>query len=143
MRPSKAKIVTQKDRVQQHPAECQALLDGAMQGLKYSFLEPDKTTDIHLEMVKEYDSASNDRKFVKFGVLINTATSLAPYLQKFGLGHLEERLVAATQDKIARYIGVKTRQDPAALYTNQFAGRVNLTSDEWTTVAASVKEYTL
>jgi hypothetical protein len=136
-------IITTKDRVQKDPAQCQDLLDGAMEGLKYSFLEPDKTTDIHLEMVKEYDKASNDREFVKFGVLINTATSLAPYLEKTGLGHLEERLVASTQDKIAKYIGVKATQSPAALYTNQFAGKVNLTADQWNAVTASVKQYML
>ena len=136
-------IITQKDRVQKDPAQCQALIDGAMAGLKYSFLDPDKTTDIHLELVKEYDSASNDLKFVKYGVLINTATSLAPYLEKTGLGHLEERLVSATQDKIAKYIGVKSSQDPNALYTNRFTGNVTLTPDEWKSVAASVKEYTL
>lgn len=136
-------IITQKERVQKEPAQCQALLDGAMAGLKYSFLEPDKTTDIHLDTVKEYDSASVDKKFVKYGVLINTATSLAPYLEKTGLGHLEERLVVATQDKIAKYIGVKATQSPEALYTNQFTGKVSLTPAEWQTVAASVKEYML
>jgi hypothetical protein len=136
-------IITTKDRVAKAPAQCQAMLDGAMQGLKYSFLEPDKTADIHLEMVKEYDSASTDKKFVKYGVLINTATCLAPYLEKSGLGHMEEGLVAATQDKIAQYIGVKATQAPAALYTNQFTGKVNLTPAEWRTVEASVKEYTL
>jgi NitT/TauT family transport system substrate-binding protein len=136
-------IITQKDRVQKDPAQCQALVDGAMEGLKYSFLEPDKTTDIHLQMVKEYDSASTDRNFVKYGVLINTATSLAPYLEKSGLGYMEERLVAATQDKIAKYIGVKATQVPAALYTNQFAGKVNLTPAEWKAVRESVQEYAL
>jgi NitT/TauT family transport system substrate-binding protein len=136
-------IITQKDRVQKNPAQCQALLDGAMEGLKYSFLYPDKTTDIHLEMVKEYDSASSDQKFVKYGVLINTATSLAPYLEKTGLGHLEERLVVATQDKVAKYIGVKNTLNPDELYTNSFAGKVNLTPEEWKSVALSVKEYML
>jgi NitT/TauT family transport system substrate-binding protein len=136
-------IVTQKDRVRKDPAQCQALIDGAMEGLKFSFLEPDKTTDIHLGVVKEYDSASTDRNFVKYGVLINTATSLAPYLESSGLGHMEERLVAATQDKIAKYLGVKATQPPSALYTNQFAGKVNLTAAEWKTVQDSVKEYAL
>ncbi len=136
-------IIVHKDRVSKNPAQCRALIDGAMEGLKYSFLDPEKTTDIHLEMVKEYDKASNDRKFVKYGVLINTATSMAPYLEKSGLGHMEERLVNATQDKIIKYIGVKSAQPTAALYTNQFTGKVNLTPAEWKTVSASVKEYAL
>ncbi len=136
-------IIVHKDRVSKNPAQCQALIDGAMEGLKYSFLDPEKTTDIHLEMVKEYDKASNDRKFVKYGVLINTATSMAPYLEKSGLGHMEERLVSATQDKIVKYIGVKLAQPTAALYTNQFTGKVNLTPSEWKTVSASVKQYAL
>jgi len=136
-------IITHRDRVKNNPEQCQALVDGAMEGLKYSFLEPEKTTDIHLDMVKEYDSASTDRNFVKYGVLINTATSLAPYLDQYGLGYMENGRVAGTQDKIAKYMGVKAPQDPAALYTNSFAGKVTLTPTEWQTVRASVKEYAL
>jgi NitT/TauT family transport system substrate-binding protein len=136
-------IITQRDRVQKEPEKCQAIIDGVMAGLKYSFLEPEKTTDIHLEMVKEYESASTDRKFINYGVLINTAMSLAPYLADTGLGHLEEKLVSGTQDKIVKYLGVKALQAPRALYTNQFTGKVKLTSGEWDSVRASVKDYAL
>ena len=136
-------IITHRDRLKNNPEQVQALVDGALEGLKYSFLDPEKTTDIHLEMVKEYDGASSDRSFVKYGVLINTATSLAPYLEQQGLGYMENKLVAATQDKIVKYLGVKAEQDPSALYTNQFAGRVKLTPAEWKTVQDSVKEYAL
>jgi NitT/TauT family transport system substrate-binding protein len=136
-------IITHRDRLKNNPEQVQALVDGALEGLKYSFLDPEKTTDIHLEMVKEYDGASSDRSFVKYGVLINTATSLAPYLEQQGLGYMENKLVAATQDKIVKYLGVKAEQDPSALYTNQFAGRVKLTAAEWKTVQESVKEYAL
>jgi NitT/TauT family transport system substrate-binding protein len=136
-------IITHRDRLKNNPEQVQALVDGALEGLKYSFLDPEKTTDIHLEMVKEYDGASSDRSFVKYGVLINTATSLAPYLEQQGLGYMENKLVAATQDKIVKYLGVKAEQDPSALYTNQFAGRVKLTPSEWKTVQESVKEYAL
>jgi ABC-type nitrate/sulfonate/bicarbonate transport system substrate-binding protein len=136
-------IITHRDRLKNNPEQVQALVDGALEGLKYSFLDPEKTTDIHLEMVKEYDGASSDRNFVKYGVLINTATSLAPYLEQQGLGYMENKLVAATQDKIVKYLGVKAEQDPSALYTNQFAGRVKLTPAEWKTVQESVKEYAL
>ena len=136
-------IITQKERIQKNPEQCQALVDGAMEGLKYSFLQPDKTTDIHLDMVKEYENASSDRNFIKYGVLINTATSLAPYLEQTGLGHMEDRLVAATQDKIVKYLGVKAAQAPGDLYTNRFAGKVTLTPAEWKAVRESVKEYAL
>jgi NitT/TauT family transport system substrate-binding protein len=136
-------IITRRDRVQSNPDQCHALVDGAMEALKLSFLDPDRTTDIHLDMVKEYEGATNDRAFVKYGVLINTATALAPYLEQTGLGHMEQRLVEATQEKITKYLGLKTPQDPAALYTNQFAGKVKLTPEEWRKVHASVKDYTL
>jgi NitT/TauT family transport system substrate-binding protein len=132
-----------RSRIQKNPEQCQALVDGALEGLKYSFLEPDKTTDIHLDMVKEYENASSDRNFIRYGVLINTATSLAPYLEQTGLGHMEDRLVAATQDKIVKYLGVKAAQAPGDLYTNRFAGKVTLTPAEWKAVRESVKEYAL
>jgi NitT/TauT family transport system substrate-binding protein len=136
-------IIIHRDRIKDNPQQVKQVVEGALEGLKYSFLEPDKTTDIHLEMVKEYDGASSDRNFVKYGVLINTATSLAPYLEEHGLGYMDAKLVAATQDKIVKYLGVKAAQDPSALYTNQFVGNVKLTPDQWKTVEQSVKEYAL
>jgi NitT/TauT family transport system substrate-binding protein len=136
-------IITKRDRIQKEPENCQTFIDGVMEGLKYSFLEPDRTTDIHLEMVKEYESASSDRKFINYGVVINTAVSVAPYLADTGLGHLEGNLVVSTQDKIVKYLGVRAPQAPDALYTNQFVGNVKLTAVEWDSVRASVKDYAL
>jgi NitT/TauT family transport system substrate-binding protein len=136
-------IIVNRDRIKNNPEQCQAILDGAMQGLKYSFLEPAKTTDIHLNAVKEYDGASSDRKFVEYGVLINTAMGLAPYLEGSGLGYMEDRLIGATQEKIAKYLGVRSTQDTVNLYTNTFAGNVKLTPEEWKQVRSSVKEYAL
>ena len=56
---------------------------------------------------------------------------------------MEKERVAGTQDKIAKYIGVKCRRDPGALYTDKFAGKVTLTAAEWKTVRDSVKDYAL
>jgi NitT/TauT family transport system substrate-binding protein len=136
-------IITQRDRVQKNPEQCRALVDGAMEALKVSFLDPDKATDIHLDAVKEYEGASNDRAFVKYGVLINTAVSLAPYLEQTGLGHMEQRLVESTQEKIIKYLGMKSPQNLTTLYTNEFAGKVKLAPEEWSKVRASVKDYSL
>ena len=38
---------------------------------------------------------------------------------------------------------MKAAQDPASLYTNQFAGKVKLTPAEWRKVHESVKDYAL
>lgn len=135
-------IITRRDRLG-NEEQCQALMDGAMEGLKYSFLDPGRTADIHLDSVKEYDQASNDQKFVTAGVLINTAVSIVPYLERSGLGYTEDNLVAGTQDKVERYLSVKVKQRPDTLYTNRFAGRVTLTAEEWTTVKTSVTGYVL
>ncbi|MGC2781802.1 MAG: ABC transporter substrate-binding protein [Bradyrhizobium sp.] len=136
-------IITRRDRVQSNPAQVQAFVEGAMEGLKFTFLEPEKATDIHLEMVKEYAGEVTDREMIRFGILTNTATSLAKYLETQGLGYMERELVEATQEKIAKYQGLKTRLDPSSLYTNQFVGGVRLTADEWRKVYDSVRSYIL
>ena len=73
----------------------------------------------------------------------STAVSLAPYLEEEGLGYMDQQLVEATQEKIVQYLGMKEPQDLASLYTNQFAGKVKLTSEEWQRVYESVAEYRL
>jgi NitT/TauT family transport system substrate-binding protein len=136
-------LITRRDRVQNNPAQVKAFVEGAMEGLKFVFLEPDKAVDIHLEMVKEYSGEATDREMIKFGILTNTATSLAKYLESQGLGYMERQLVEATQEKIVKYQGLKTPLDPSALYTNQFVGSVQLTAAEWRKVYDSVKPYIL
>ena len=56
---------------------------------------------------------------------------------------MDQQLVEATQEKIVQYLGMKEPQDLASLYTNQFAGKVKLTSEEWQRVYESVAEYRL
>jgi NitT/TauT family transport system substrate-binding protein len=136
-------LIARRDRVQSNPAQVKAFVEGALEGMKFTFLEPEKSVDIHLNMVKEYSGAPTDRDMIRYGILINTAVSLAKYLETHGLGYMEREMIEATQEKIVKYMGLKTPLDPSLLYTNQFAGGVKLTTDEWHKVYDSVKAFTL
>jgi NitT/TauT family transport system substrate-binding protein len=136
-------LIARRDRVQSNPAQVKAFVEGALEGMKFTFLEPEKSVDIHLDMVKEYSGAPTDRDMIRYGILINTAVSLAKYLETHGLGYMEREMIEATQEKIVKYMGLKTPLDPSLLYTNQFAGGVKLTTDEWHKVYDSVKAFTL
>ena len=137
-------IITQRAACKRTPDQCRALVDGAMEALKFSFLDPDKTTDIHLDTVKEYVKAP-----AATGHSSNTGCSSTrrprwpPISSRTVSDSWSSGWSRATQEKIAKYLGMKATQDPASLYTNQFAGKVKLTPEEWSKVRASVKDYTL
>jgi NitT/TauT family transport system substrate-binding protein len=134
-------LIARRDRVQNNPAQVKAFVEGALEGMKFTFLEPEKSVDIHLKMVQEYTAA--DRDMIKYGILINTAVSLSKYLETQGLGYMQREMIDATQEKIVKYMGLKTPLDPDLLYTNQFAGSVKLTAEEWRKVYDGVKPYIL
>lgn len=136
-------LVTVRERVKNDPKLVQNFVDGTMEGLKFSFLEPEKTVDIHLEEVKEYEGASTDRDMIKYGVMIGTATALADYLKQRGLGWTERKLVEGTQEKLVKYLGLKDPQDVDTLFTNDFAGKIKLSEAEWAKVYETVKPYIL
>jgi hypothetical protein len=56
---------------------------------------------------------------------------------------MQREMIDATQEKIVKYMGLKTPLDPDLLYTNQFAGSVKLTAEEWRKVYDGVKPYIL
>src|SRR5207244_6802012 len=47
-------FATQSKRIKEQPDVCGRFVDGVMEGLAYTYLHPNESVDIHLEMVKEF-----------------------------------------------------------------------------------------
>jgi NitT/TauT family transport system substrate-binding protein len=117
------------------PELCEAFVGGLMEGLKYVYLNPEKSVDIHLDMVKEFKGGSvTNRKVIEGGQAVSTALGMVPSFKNHGLGYMDPELMKVTAETVTTYMGVKNMPPIDKLYTNKFVGSVKLTDAEWSSV---------
>jgi ABC-type nitrate/sulfonate/bicarbonate transport system substrate-binding protein len=134
-------MITQGKRVKEQPELVQSFIDGTMEGLKYSYLEPDKTNEIFLEMVPEAGQQERDRKTNRLSLLINNAMGIVPSVQDSGLGYHDTQTMQKTIDTLGEPLKWKEKPDPQKVTTNQFVGKVKLTPAEWEQARQFAKDF--
>jgi NitT/TauT family transport system substrate-binding protein len=114
---------------------CEAFMRGLLEGLKYVYLNPEKSVAIHLESVREFQGGSvANQKVIEYGQAVSTALGMVPPVKQHGLGYMDPELVATTAKSVETYMGVKFAGPVDTLYTNKFVGPVKLTETEWAEV---------
>ena len=134
-------FATRSKIVKEQPDLCSRFMDGVMEGLAYTYLNPNESIDIHLQMVKEFQGSPTNREVVKHGQGVMTAMGLAPEVEKNGLGFMDPEMVKRTRETVITYMGAKDVPAAEQLYTNAFAGKTRLTPAQWSTIRESVKRY--
>lgn len=134
-------FMTQPDRIQKKKEQVRQFVEGVMEGLKFSYLNPEESLDIFLSAVPEAGKSARDREINGHSLAINTALGLVGYAQEKGLGWHQEEIVAKTQDTVVKYMGLKTAAPVKSLYTNAFVGTMKLTAEEWTKTRQKVNRY--
>ncbi|MBZ9811007.1 MULTISPECIES: ABC transporter substrate-binding protein [unclassified Mesorhizobium] len=135
-------IACKQSTVADKPELCKAFLNGLLEGLKYVYLNPEESVQLHLQSVKEFQGGSvANQKVIEYGQAVSTALGMVPEVKKNGLGFMDPGLMQVTADTVKNYMGAKDLPDIAKLYTNQFIGEVNLTEQEWATVEARSAKY--
>jgi NitT/TauT family transport system substrate-binding protein len=134
-------FATRSKVVREQPDLCSRFMDGVMEGLAYTYLHPNESIDIHLQMVKEFQGSPTNRDVVRHGQGVMTAMGLVPDVEKNGLGFMDPEMVKRTRETVITYMGAKDVPAAEKLYTNAFAGRIKLTPTQWATVRESVKRY--
>lgn len=121
---------------------CKAFVEGLMEGLRYVYLNPEKSVELHLESVKEFQGGSPaNQKVIEFGQAVSTAIGLVPSVKQNGLGFMEPELVATTASTVKTYMGVANLPAVDKLYTNQFVGSVKLSDAEWSAVESRSQKF--
>jgi len=134
-------FATRSKIVREQPDLCGRFMDGVMEGLAYTYVHPNESIDIHLQMVKEFQGSSTNRDVVRHGQGVMTAMGLVPEVEKNGMGFMDPEMVKRTRETVITYMGAKDVPPAEQLYTNAHAGRVKLTPAQWATVRESVKRY--
>ncbi len=127
--------------IEKRPEACQALVDGAMEGLRYVYLNPAKALELHIESLKEFQGGSPaTRDVLAYGQDVGTSLGLVPSFKQHGIGYMDPGLVDVTRQSVETFMGIKTVPPTAELFTNRFVGSVNLSESEWSEVEQRIKK---
>lgn len=136
-------LIARPETVKSQPDLCSRFVDGAMEGLRYTYLNPDKSLEIFMDMVPEYKGAEANKEVAKHSFNINTALGMEEYAKEKGLGWMEPEIMDSTRKKVIEYMGIKEAPETEKLYTNNFVGKIKLSAEEWAKTKDSVKKYML
>jgi NitT/TauT family transport system substrate-binding protein len=135
-------VACKRRTIEQKPQLCEAFVGGLMEGLKYVYLNPEKSVDLHIESVKEFQGGSAaNQKVIEYGQAVSTALGVMPSVQQHGLGYMDPDLVATTARTVETYMGVKNSAPMQTLFSNRFVGAVNLSAAQWSEVERRSARY--
>lgn len=125
-------VACKRGTIEKRPELCQGFVDGLMDGLKYVYLNPEKSVQLHLESVKEFQGGSiANQKVIEYGQAVSTALGTVPAFKSDGLGYMAPALVEQTARTVETYMGVKNLPKTDTMFTNKFVGSARLTDAEW------------
>ena len=136
-------VIARQSQIEKFPEVTAAIVEGAMQGLKFTYLKPAETLDIHIRAVKEFQGSERNRESLKHQIAINTALGIHPGAKANGLGYFLADEVKQNVATAKEYLSLPKEVSPEAIYSNKFAGTVKLSPAEWETVENSVRSYIL
>ncbi|HEY0181538.1 MAG TPA: ABC transporter substrate-binding protein [Rhodopila sp.] len=136
-------LLTRPEVLKAEPKLCADMARGIMQAVRFCLLQPQDAVALFLKQVPEAALAANGAKQIQTGLGIFNMTMIGPPAKQHGIGMSDPDDYAAMTDLVMKYLGAAGDKapDPVSLFSNEFAGGVTLTPDEWATAEANVKEY--
>jgi NitT/TauT family transport system substrate-binding protein len=137
-------VACKRATIERRPEICRNFVEGLMEGLRYVYLNPEKSIAVHLESVNEFKGGSvTSEKVIGYGQACGTALGMAPAFKQHGLGYMEPGLIEQTAQSVVTYMGMTTVPSIESMFTNRFAGTVTLTDAEWTSTEERSRKYLL
>lgn len=135
-------LVTRPEVVAKDPELVAAMVDGAMESIKFCMLNPKEAIDIFFKEVPEMAMAATAREQIRIGLGIIMVTALRASAKDKGLGVFDAAEVKTMTDLTLQYV-VKDGKMPDmdTLYTNRFLGGVKLSDSEYQKAQAEIAAF--
>ncbi len=136
-------VMTQPKRVADEPELCAAFIDGLMQGLKATMLDPDEALKLFLKQVPEMALVAQGREQARVGEGIMIYTVARDLVKDNGLGYIDPKDYEAIADVVMQYLAKpeEKRPDIPNLMTNKFVGGSKFNAAEWEQVQKNAAEF--
>jgi NitT/TauT family transport system substrate-binding protein len=136
-------LVAQNKLVQSDPELCQAFVDGALEAIVYTYLNPAESADIFMHEVKEAGMTSAGRENARLGLGVFAYSGVVDEIRQNGLGWADSKRIAELNDLVAQYLSAKDAPKPQLdqVFTNRFVGKIRLTNEQWSQAVKSRQEF--
>jgi NitT/TauT family transport system substrate-binding protein len=136
-------VLTQPKRLAEEPELCAAFVDGAMQGLKATMLDPAEAMKVFFKQVPEMALATQAREQIRVGTGINIYVSARDIIKTNGMGYIKPKDYEVMADLVMKYVARDTDKRPAVtdIMTNRFAGGLKLSPAEWDQAQKNAQEF--
>lgn len=124
---------------------CESMTAGLCEGVKFALLKPDETIELMFKEVPEMKLAATAKEQLQIGLGVWASNYVTKEAMDHGVGYADPAAYTKMTDLImtaASAPGDK-KPDPAALFTNDFAGKLKLSDAEWKTVKTNTSKYAL
>jgi NitT/TauT family transport system substrate-binding protein len=136
-------LVTQPPRVANEPELCAAFVDGLLQGLKASLLDPDEAIKVFYKQVPEVALLPQGREQTRVGNGINAFVVVRDLIKTNGLGYMDQQDYEVMADLVMKYLANEGDPHPVIdkAMTNRFIGGVKLSAAEWAEAHKNAQEF--
>jgi NitT/TauT family transport system substrate-binding protein len=136
-------IITQPQRLASEPELCAAFVDGMMQGLKATMLDPKAAIDILFKAVPELKLAPQMAEQIRVGTGLMIFVSARETVTTKGMGYIDPADFTAQADLVMKYLAKPDdkRPDIDSMMTNKFTGTIKLTGAEWDQAQKNCQEF--
>jgi len=126
------------------PALVAAVNDGMMEGMKYAMLNREEAVERHMKQYPEIAISKNGKLFTELGCGMVSVSMTAPESQKNFLGFSDLAKIDRMCKLVKTYTGAPGDQEPpdvASYCTNDHAGKVTLSAEEWERAKSAAASY--
>jgi NitT/TauT family transport system substrate-binding protein len=136
-------VMTQPARVSDEPQLCAAFVDGMLQGLKATLLDPAEAMKVFFKQVPEMALLAQAREQIRVGTGILTYVAAREIIRTNGMGYMEPKDFEAMTDLVMKYLAHEGDQRPAIdqMMTNSVAGGIKLSPAEWDQAQKNAQEF--
>jgi NitT/TauT family transport system substrate-binding protein len=128
--------------IKEKPEILQAIVDGAMEAVTFSLLNPEEALDIFMKEVPEAGMSAKGRDNVKAGLGIFQFAALGEEARRNGFGWANTKNYVQMNDLVNTYLmngGPKPTVED--LYTNRFAGKIKFDDAQWAAAKKRNEEF--
>lgn len=136
-------LLTQPDRVTTAPQVCADFVDGMLEGLKATMLDPAEAIKLFFKQVPEMKLAAQAPEQIRVGTGIMVYAAANSVIKTNGLGWIDPTAYEAQTDLIMRYVAKPGDKRPAvdSMMTNRFVGGVKVSVAEFDRVQKNSEDF--
>ena len=136
-------VLTQPQLAESSPELCAAFVDGVMEGLKATLLDPAEAIKLFFKQNPELALAAQSKEQVRVGTGIMTFVSTRDTLKSQGMGYIDPKDYEAMTDLVMKYIAKPEDKRPAidSMMTNKFTGKIKFAAPEFEQAQKNCQEF--